>query len=839
MKPRYGNFTRGSQLIEAFGMMFAAGLKPMLWVIVTLFSVSLGVLIWYHMQSEDLYRVGMRGYSWFWDYLKLDPTKPVNIVGPRNTPVKMPVGMVNEYPPVMASWALLLATLSKAFWFTVIVALPMCLAYTWVSRWLGIKVLKRNHERGATIAPLEQLKADIDKHNSGRRDEEHAPYFERLFGFGWRLKVPFLTRKDRLEMGLYEPYTIAGVQFPWHTEQTHMFSIGTTGTGKSTMMRDLLNQVRERGKKAVVFDLTGTFIEAFYDPRRDVILNPFDTRCPQWSIFNDCSTRAEFTSAAEALIPSDGGGAEPFWVQAARLLFVEACVALAEKSDAETNYRTNDALYRHLMTAALKEVNAMVGGSVASPLTDPQAARMAESIRATMNTNINAIQCLPSDGEFFSIKEWVQAEQKGGSILFIAARHVDLSTVKVLLTLWMDMTINAMMSGTPSTRDVRIWFLFDELGALHRLPAIEKGMQTARNYGGAFVLGVHTIAKLRDTYGDKIAETLGSLARTKLILSTADYTSAQWCSQQIGNGEWSEMEQGVSFGVSNVRDAITLTNKRQLEPLVLPDDISKLPDLNGWLVFPQGFPASKVRLKIRDWPRQADGYIPRPDLQRPLKTISAGPDGGGSDESGFGVTPGVIAHARLVAQRMDKPTAITLLPASQVQIEVVATSSAKTAGNDNATRTADVRSSPSVKPTPKIDSAQPQLPTLFDAERANEIAKMEVDPAKPQPDTGSRLDQTVTNSAEGPGAVQPARNIDDDSQRTPLAAKALTDTPDTDELSNETKSADAASIGTPAPGTPGSVQNATEDLTMQEARMNFNTGRDEPEDDRDMDLCRE
>ena len=321
-----------------------------------------------------------------------------------------------------------------------------------------------------------------------------------------------------------------------------MFSVGTTGTGKSTMMRDLLDQVRKRGKKAVVFDLTGTFIEGFYDPTRDVILNPFDERCPQWSIFNDCTTRAEFTSAAEALIPSDGGGAEPFWVQAARLLFVEACVRLSE-----LGLTTNRHLYEELMTASLKEVNALVGGTVASPLSDPQAARMAESIRATMNTNINAIRSLPIEGEQFSIKEWVHAEHEGGSVLFIAARHVDLSTVKVLLTLWMDMTINAMMAGTPSPRDVRIWFLFDELGALHRLPAIEKGMQTARNYGGAFVLGVHTIAKLRDTYGDDIAETLGSLARTKLILATADYTSAKWCSDQIGNGEWSEMEQGYQL----------------------------------------------------------------------------------------------------------------------------------------------------------------------------------------------------------------------------------------------------------------------------------------------------
>lgn len=630
MKRKFGDFTRGSQLIETFSLMFAAGLKPMLWVTGTLFSVTLAYLIWHDMRSEDLYRCTMRAYSWFWDYLKLSPAKPVAVVGPEGKPVILPIGAVDEYPPVRESWKLLIDTISTALWFTAFVAFPVCLFYTWASRHIGHKVLRRNHERGATLAPIGELIAQINDHNREQEQAEKPEEHRRVFGPNWWLKAPLLTRAELLEAGLYQPYTIANVPYPWRAEQTHMFSVGTTGTGKSTMMRDLLDQVRKRGKKAVVFDLTGSFIESFYDAERDVILNPFDQRCPQWSIFNDCSSRAEFTAAAEALIPSDGGGAEPFWIQAARILFVEACVKLDEHG-----MTTNQDLYESLMTATLKQVNAMLGDSIASPLTDPQAARMAESIRATMNTNITALQCLPNKGPQFSIKEWVNDEIEGGSVLFIAARHVDLSTVKVLLTLWTDMTINAMMAGRPSPRDVRIWFLFDELGALHRLPAIEKGMQTARNYGGAFVLGVHTIAKLRDTYGDKIAETLGSLARTKLILATADYSSAQWCSQQIGNGEWREMEEGYSYGYSNVRDAVTLTNKRQLEPLVLPDDISKLPDLNGWLVFPQGFPAARIKLEIRHFPRKSDGFIPRNDHLRPLrKLVVAGESG---DDGGHGV----------------------------------------------------------------------------------------------------------------------------------------------------------------------------------------------------------
>ena len=39
------------------------------------------------------------------------------------------------------------------------------------------------------------------------------------------------------------------------------------------------------------------------------------------------------------------------------------------------------------------------------------------------------------------------------------------------------------------------------LFVLHRLPAIEDGLQTARGFGGAFVLGIHSFAKLSETYG--------------------------------------------------------------------------------------------------------------------------------------------------------------------------------------------------------------------------------------------------------------------------------------------------------------------------------------------------
>jgi type IV secretory pathway TraG/TraD family ATPase VirD4 len=120
----------------------------------------------------------------------------------------------------------------------------------------------------------------------------------------------------------------------------------------------------------------------------------------------------------------------------------------------------------------------------------------------------------------------VQEEPVPGSILFITSTHTDLTLNRALLTLWMDLAVNALM-GMPRTRDLRMWYLFDEVHALHRMPAIEHGLQTARGFGGAFVLGMHSFDKLAETYGEEGAINLASLARTKLILATADKNTAE------------------------------------------------------------------------------------------------------------------------------------------------------------------------------------------------------------------------------------------------------------------------------------------------------------------------
>lgn len=229
---------------------------------------------------------------------------------------------------------------------------------------------------------------------------------------------------------------------------------------------------------------------------------------------------------------------------AARTMFVETCLKLIEDGRG-----TNAALAGDLMNADLSDLHKMLEDTMAGPITTPSAAKMAESVRAVFNVNAKAMQMLPSDGEPFSIRKWVKGECEEGSLLFLSSRYVDMSVLSQMLTLWLDTAINTLMTGR-RTRDLKLWFLIDELGALHRLPSLEKGLQTARNFGGAIVTGVHTYAKLKDVYGENMAMTLSSLARTKLILATADRETATWCSDIVGHREVREMEEDIAMATT-------------------------------------------------------------------------------------------------------------------------------------------------------------------------------------------------------------------------------------------------------------------------------------------------
>jgi type IV conjugative transfer system coupling protein TraD len=675
-----GDFTRGSQLIGHQFFMFIAGAKVPFLIWLAIFTALYWIMLSAVMGESEIQLCAWKAYAAVWGWLDFSPLKPMNLKMPGGSYRMTAMGYIPYLPAVQVAWAKATHALLGAIFASTLLALPIVSWFINIANKRGSSILQERHERGAMLVDRQILIDDILAHNQ-REFEQSA---SRLFPALTTQQVFALDFSTRKAKGMHHPYSVGGIPYPYGLEQSHTIVVGTTGSGKTTQLLDLVRQMRARSDSAVIFDLTGAFVEAFYDPTRDIILNPNDARCPSWSIFTDCKTQTEFTAAAQALVPSDGTNADPFWAMAARTLFIEMCMKLIASGQG-----TNQALSDYLMTADLKNVHRILRDTIADPITAPEAARMAESIRAVFNTNAQALRFLPDDGPAFSIGDWVRRDDKPGSILFITARHVDMAMNKALLTLWMDLAINTLMT-LPRTRELRTWFIFDELGALHRLPAIENGLQTARGFGGAMVLGLHSFAKLTAIYGREGAENMTSLARTKLILATADRKTAEACAEFIGNREVRQMDEAYSYGYNNLRDASTLTPRKQVEPLVIADDITNLPVLHGFVKFPDGFPAARIKLQIRNYPTLTEGFQPRSVkcAERPPPPPPSTTNGGGRDVVAEGGTKSPEERATAERQKLAMSQALGIIPGMKAEAKDASKTDGEAAAEIDATATA-------------------------------------------------------------------------------------------------------------------------------------------------------
>ena len=68
-------------------------------------------------------------------------------------------------------------------------------------------------------------------------------------------------------------------------ENQHILLQGTTGMGKSTIIREILAQIRDRGDRAIIYDRGGSLAKHFYDEEKDHLMNCLDARAENWSLW--------------------------------------------------------------------------------------------------------------------------------------------------------------------------------------------------------------------------------------------------------------------------------------------------------------------------------------------------------------------------------------------------------------------------------------------------------------------------------------------------------------------------------------------------------------------------
>ena len=345
----------------------------------------------------------------------------------------------------------------------------------------------------------------------------------------------------------------------------------------------------------------GSYTETFFNPARDVLLNPLDTRAPRWSPFLEARFARDFDTMAAALIPRQKDAADPFWITAARQLFSHGAAVLWKRGETR-----NRVLVEHLLKTELSALAEAMEGTVAQSIVDPANPKTALSVRAMLTANIGAMDLLPDEGNPFSIRQWI--EREGGGFLFLTSRGDQHASLRGLISTWLEIAVNALLS-LPREDGRRIWLILDELPTLHQLPSLRPGLAESRQFGGCFVLGVQVFSALRDLYGRDGAETISGLCGTRVVLAAPDRDTSEWSAESLGRVEVEALAEGVSYDTP--RDGVTLSARRDLRSLVLPAEVARLENLTGYLKFPGAWPVARIRLKYKNRTKVAERFVPR------------------------------------------------------------------------------------------------------------------------------------------------------------------------------------------------------------------------------------
>lgn len=570
------HYTRGGQItLHNFRMFTQITNKVTLMVLVIFLFVSGGMLF---ITVSDYERYVFGEYVWSSVIPLLDENAETDFIQPNGKKIKVKYTDVHNAKLIKTVNTVLIIKLIKA----IVLGLITALLTMWgITIWLK----RKGQEQTENLS----LRGDV-------------------------LASKEMTTKIILKEGSNSDLKLGNLPLIKNGEIMHFLFHGTTRSGKSNAIKDLLDQIRQRGDRVLIYDKGCNLLSEFFHPSHDVLLSPQDVRTKNWGLWLECQNAASFDNVAAALIPMSPH-LDPFWVNAARIIF--SSTAFQMRNDPK---RSIAKLLYYLLTPNLDLVQQYLKGTAASTLVSEKIEKTAICIKSTLATYVKSLKYVNDDGEnLFSIRQWIKNE-KNKQWLFFTSQGNTHESMKPLLTAWLDIAVNELIS-LPDSMDRRIWVVLDEVYSLQKVPYLQSFLSEAGKFGGCGVIGLQSYSQLEEVYGDKGARIISALLNTRFLFKEPDPSVAQWSAFNLGEAITEEIHEGISYGANSMRDGISINKVETRKPLVSYSEIMSLAPLNAFVRLPGKYPITPVDFTPKNRQKINPGFILREDNEILIKEI--------------------------------------------------------------------------------------------------------------------------------------------------------------------------------------------------------------------------
>ena len=454
--------------------------------------------------------------------------------------------------------------------------------------------------------------------NIGRKESEDE-YISGMQLTDKPAEVNKLLRKN----GEFSDLRVGDLHMVRMAEVLNFLMHGTIGVGKSTLIRWLLDYIRKRGDRAIIYDSGCTFTETHYNPSTDIILNAHDERCANWQMWGECVDAVDYDNLAASLIPVEGES-DPFWVSSSRTIYADLAIRMS--TDPE---RSIEKFLKTLLSLSMKNLRDYLANTPSANLVEEKIEKTAISIRSVVTNYAKALRYLQGldDGTKppFTIREWMTQERYDSSWLFISTQARHRKSVRPLISLWVSLA-TLMLQSMGENSDRRVWFIIDEAPSLQRIPELAETLAEARKFGGCFVLGMQNMAQLVHVYGRELAKSIFDLMNTRMYGRSPSAEMAKVVEEELGNQRKRKIREQNSYGLDQVRDGVSLGKDEVNNPIVDYEQIMRLPNLNFYVRLPGEYPVVRLKLKYRAPKKRQAGLIERnirdalsPELERVIQ----------------------------------------------------------------------------------------------------------------------------------------------------------------------------------------------------------------------------
>lgn len=398
------------------------------------------------------------------------------------------------------------------------------------------------------------------------------------------------------------------------SETRHFLIMGSTGSGKTNLMHNLLPQVKQKEQPAIVIDQTGEMIARYYNPeRKDIIFNPFDARSKNWDFWQDCSTSEELERFSKILFSFNRkrsrSYSDPFWEQSAQYVFNDCAEYLIRTG----NTSLTD-LKRLAIEANLEELQKKLKGTAAERYLNDDSKGVATSILSTLATNAKPISYLSDDNtnSTFSLKEHFKNIKSGSNAwLFLSTKPSSRELTLPLIACLTELALSELMNiGIDRKR--KVWCIFDELASLGNLPAFTPLMAEGRKYGACVVAALQSLNQLYDYYGSYAGSSIFGQFGTCFFFRNTEPAIAKMFSSMCGSETITRQQKNTSFGANDFRDGVSYQETEKKKELVEYNQLASLAVGECYTLLPE----PKVRLSKIQIPRDKGKDITQGFIQK-------------------------------------------------------------------------------------------------------------------------------------------------------------------------------------------------------------------------------